>query len=179
MCEESNAKAFVVDSQKVFDTNRFSSRIHFTQYNDNNAVPIFFYAQILVSLSLSLSVSVTNSSMINSVQPWMGTHYASIKLMNQTHLFWLLWIVSCDGWQPKTNNSFSARRDESIIVHTHTRYAKMIEMMNVTEMSMLLNIQNVLINFKRSQWIQIADFSSLFFVVFEKNPAFFSLLAAV
>lgn len=98
-------------------------RIHFTHNNDNNAVPFFFYAQILstlftlsVSLFLPPSLSVTNSSMINSVQPWMGTHYASIKLMNQTHLFLLLWIVYT-SWQPNTNNSFSAQNTHT---HRHT-----------------------------------------------------------
>lgn len=133
-------------------------RIHFTHNNDNNAVPFFFYAQILstlftlsVSIFLPPSLSVTNSSMINSVQPWMGTHYASIKLMNQTHLFLLLWIVYT-SWQPNTNNSFSAQnthRDTHMNPSLYTRYAKMIEMMNVTEMSMLLNTQNVLINFEK------------------------------
>lgn len=167
MCEESNAKAFVVNSQKVFDTNNFFEFISHT-HTITTTMPFrsfftlkFFLLFFLRCLSPSLRDQFIDDKFRSAVNGF--THYASIKLMNQTHLFLLLWIVYT-SWQPNTNNSSLAR-------HTHTnpslciRYAKMIEMMNVTEMSMLLNTQNVLINFKRSQWIQIADFSSFF--VFE------------
>lgn len=99
MCGESNTKAFVVNSRKVFDTNNFSNS--FRNNDKQFAVPFFFYAQILSTLSLW----PIHRWWIPFSREWVHTHYASTKLMNQTHLLLLLWIVYT-SWQP---NSLDAR----------------------------------------------------------------------